>query len=108
MNGKATDVCMTVLRAGVRGQGYVVLGLGWEHPDGGWRLRCWAKRGAGRVGLFLPEGRGGAFVSGLRGVMIQVDPWPRLEGGGYWLLIWVPSGTQRVDVTASRGTVAGP
>ncbi|MFB9991003.1 hypothetical protein ACFFLM_03275 [Deinococcus oregonensis] len=102
MSGKAADLCVTVLRGG--GQGYAALGLGWEDPEGGWRLRCWAKPGAGRIGLFLPEGRSGvlptrvtvhtsagerlgsgAYVPGLRGVMIRADAWPTLEGGGCWL-----------------------
>ncbi|PTA66610.1 hypothetical protein C8263_17055 [Deinococcus arcticus] len=40
----------------------------------------------------------GAFVPGLRGVMVQVSAWPRLVDGGCWLLVRVPGDARMMPV----------
>ncbi|UQN08766.1 hypothetical protein [Deinococcus sp. QL22] len=44
----------------------------------------------------------GAFVPALWGVMLRVDAWPTLVGGGCWLLARVPEGVGMVDVPSVR------
>lgn len=56
MSSKPADLCLTVLTTG---GGYLRAGLAWEAEAGVWRVRAWARPGAGRLGVFLPEGRSG-------------------------------------------------
>lgn len=116
MRGKPADLCLTLLTA--RG-GYLSAGLAWTAAPGVWRVRAWMQPGGGRLGVFLPEGRGGTlperltlhdqrgaqvgsgcFVPGLRGVIFQVWAWPHMTGEGCWLRLREPEGVTRVRVDA--------
>ncbi|PIG95558.1 hypothetical protein AMD26_020275 [Deinococcus sp. UR1] len=118
VSGRRADVFVTALASD---GGYVPVGLGWASPEGGWRLRCFARPGAARFGLFLPAGcsgvlpsrvtvhassgdqvGSGAFVRGLRGVMLQVSAWPAGRSGECWLTARVPEGARLEPVTARR------
>lgn len=121
---KTAALNLTVVRRG--GAGFLPVGLGFAHPDGGWRARCWATPGAGRVGVFLPAGvsgelperlevrdafgtrlGSGVFVPGLRGVMLRVNAWPVLREGGCWVRLVIPDGAASVRLDAGRGRSGG-
>lgn len=123
MSGKPADLCLTILKTG---GGYLRAGLAWEAEAGVWRVRAWARPGAGRLGVFLPEGRSGTlperltlhdqggtqvgsgwYVPGLRGVIFQVWAWPHMTGEGCWLRLREPEGAARVRVEARRSAGAG-
>ncbi|GGM60414.1 hypothetical protein GCM10008956_40120 [Deinococcus arenae] len=124
MSGRTPDVFVTSVRSD--GAGYAAVGLGWALPEGGWRVRCASRPGAGRLGVFLPPGvsgvlparvtvhassgeqiGSGALVAGLRAVMLQMSAWPG-RGGACWMQVRVPVGVGFVPVSAARrGGAAG-
>lgn len=125
MTGKAPDLCLTLLTT--RGT-YLPVGQAWRADEHTWRVWVWTRPGAGRLGVFLPPGmRGalparlslhaqdgtrigsGAYVPGLRAVMLQVWSWPVMCGGGCWLRLRsgdAPSGWSQTP--AATGNVRRP
>lgn len=100
------------------------VGLGWVNEAGGWRLWCWARPGAGRLGMFILAGLigqlplrarvmlgeerlgSGVFVPGLRGVMLRMEAWPAMPGGECWMQLVVLEGVGFAEVEAARAEEA--